>query len=552
MNKIFTLAKVLAKCGSGSEAAAKGNSAKAALTGKILLLIFGSGLMGFAGYKMSALLPFIGNDISVMFSTFYLAGFVASLFLTIPPIINQLYMSTDLPELLVMPFTSFEIVMARMINIAVTPIITAFITSVPGAIGYMAAVGFDGNLLLSSILAFISIPIIAICGVSVIIMLIMTFVHALRNRDHLKVIGGVLFMLLFAGYYIFINSGSTSNIDKETLGGVFSATGKASVVFFVNPMLTKLSHGFDAVSFIAVIAICAAFAALFVLVAKAFYLKGAINMQTTSSLSRQLTDESLAKDCRQRSAFSSFFVNDLKTVKRNPDYLVQGFLYPIFMPILMVVVMALALKGIFVEDFDLNDLPPYVMLCVGFMLSCLMSAVASTMNVISASTLSREGESIYFLSAMPIDYKQYLRAKKFVPMLISALGSTDLLLIGGIILTAMGITPIWFTPYLIFVNIPLVWFFTCLNMLFDIKNPSFSWDNEAQMIKSRLGVKTIIAFCIAFAAAYGGPFAAMWFFSEVPSIIYVIFLGVPALLYAAAFIMDRAALKAGMAKLRKL
>ena len=481
MHKTLKLAKVLKK-GSGGE------NFSSLRTMMLIIGVIAILLLAALGVFMNRLGALIHDPI-LLFQEFFLMGAVVSLFFTAPMIINTMYMSNDLPVLLTLPYTYDEIIGAKLLNVSSFSWLSAAVFSIPCGLAYGIVNGAAASFYLALLLAAICIPIITISFIGSVIILIMYFVHSLRNKDSLKIIGAIFgFIILIA----FVIASNFNRIDDSAVSQVVDTIGRFVNVIPINFALKVLLNGsFNGLMLLAAIGITAGFLLIFVVLTKFLYISGALSMQETSSSAMHLEGEAFAKACRRRNVFRTYLAKEFKLVRRNPAYLMRGFLIPYLYPAVILLLYIFSSNSIsFLSISDLNS----KMDVLGWVtaVSMLIASMASCGNVIAYTCISREGEDVQIMKQLPVDYREVLKAKQWTAMLISGSSCLLYVVIGGIIMVAVNVLPIWSIPYGIVISLAIMAFCTGMIMIPDLKKPLFTWESEADMIKNKTSATCII------------------------------------------------------------
>lgn len=526
MNKIFCLSKILRKCGSNSNEKESNDTAN-----MIALLVF-AGIAAVAlfyfGRALDGLSAILGNPVTIMKSLF-VVGALISIFYVFPAVINQLYMSSDLPMLLTMPYKPSEIVLARLINLIKLPAVVCITLSLPAAIGYVTCV-FSPTVLFGAILSAVFTPCIVLSFAGIITVIIMTCVHGIRNKDFLRTVG---IILLFAAIVLINVLVRGDNITANSMSKIVAGLGSFANILPINFALGSLMNGFSLVAILEIIGITAAFMLAFWLLVSKFYLAGALAMQDTAAGAAHIGQAALKKRTRGSSVLKALTIKDFKMVAREPAYLMNGFLYTLFFPILIVFTTSFAGKGLGASLSSISSVGAVVAFV--FQNSVVITFSATLANSIASSPISREGKSFGVLRALPVDYKTIIRSKRNVSLLVCGLGSTLYVTVGGLVLVFMGYLPIWSVLYGLLLNIPLLFYNVDSSMLHDMKKPNMNWESEAEMLKDRNGLESIIIFVIGLVAAiviasllqvFGEFVPNLWIPVMAGSVVLSIFLGV--------------------------
>ncbi len=545
MNKVFRLSRILRKCGSSNNNEKESND----LTNTIALLVF-AGIVAvalfFFGRALDSFSVVFGSAVTIM-KILFVMGALISIFYVFPAVINQLYMSSDLPMLLTMPYKPSQIVLARLINLIRLPAVVCITLSVPAAVGYATSV-FSPTILIGAILSAIFTPCIVLSFAGIITVMIMTCVHGIRNKDFLRTVGIILLFAVIVLVNIFVRG---DNMTADTMTRVAAGLGSFADVLPINFALGALMDSFSILALLEIIGITAAFVLVFWLLVSKFYLTGALAMQDTAAGNAHIGEAALKRGSKGKSILKSLMLRDFKMVAREPAYLMNGFLYSLFFPILMVFSISFAgNKGIGASLSSASSMESIV----AFVLqnSILLTFSATLSNSIASSPISREGKSFGVLKALPLDNKTVIRAKRNVSLLICGLGSTLYVTIGGLILVFMGYLPLWSILYGLSLNIPLLFYNVDSNMLHDIKKPNMNWESEAEMLKDRNGLGALVTFLVGIAAAIILATMLQIFGEFIPNLWIPVMIGSTAVSILVGVFQDRRLIKKGCEILEKM
>ena len=483
MNKILRLYKVLKQCAAGKD----NETATSSLTydyGKVwtytLALIIAAAL-GFLGYKLPDL-AFMLPDPYAILAMLFMAGLIASAFFSAARIVNELYMSTDLSLLLTMPLSSLQIVLSKLLLVSSLPILFCLVMTVPACVGYAIAMGgaLPAAFYAGMILGAVCLLIIAIALVGIIIILLMTFVNVIRNRDALRIIGAIALFIIFVAYMLIPKNDVDTNALGNVLGGIGGVAGDLPVI---HGLACLLRGQVSALILLEVLGITLVLAALFFLAVRKLYLKSALRMADSSDAGADVDSRALSKATVKSNFVSAMVRRDLKSLKRNPAYLLTVFLYPIAVPILMVVI--IFINGSTGEVF--NAMAGFASSAVmAIAVTGLVAPSASGMSVAACSAISREGKDFDVFRQVPISWKAYIKAKEITAFILTGGIVFVYLIVAGIVMTVLA----KFDPVAILLALAeaagIILFINDMSILADIKKPNLNWDNEAVPAKSRL------------------------------------------------------------------
>lgn len=486
MEKARKLARVLKKCN-------KNDNDKA---GNITLIILGAFLavgLFFAGFYLKNFEFFLG-PIETIFTALYFIATISLLLLFLPRIISSLFMASDIDSLLILPFSSLDIVLARLFAFLPTAMGITAVAIFPMTLGYIISGGFDLFLSLANLLAIFFIPAGLFAISSILLTILFKFIKKLRSRDLMTIIGAFLAIALCISM-LFIQTEDTSSTEatQAFIGGL--ASGAASACWGL-PYLAFLGRAIsgDILSLIASVIIFMGISTIFYVVMKRFYISVALSIRDSSSSSKALTDDQFAKTSTAKSISSALFRKELRMFFRNPSYIMNGWA-SMFIGIATICIMDLtsSSSAVLSMDFVGNPVGTTISLVTGVTLA--ISLIASYMNTAGFSCISREGQSFFIMKTLAVSYETQIRAKRNFAIFVSMIGSTFPLLIASIIGVVTGIIEWWGIPLMLVLNILILISSNNLRVIQGIKKPNLNWTDEAMSVKTD-NLKPIIVLII--------------------------------------------------------
>ncbi|MCQ2457519.1 MAG: hypothetical protein MJ142_02175 [Clostridia bacterium] len=510
MKRFLLLARVLRKCGKGNEK----QDRQADLKGDNSLLLYVAGglilpvVLFFVGRFFGPLSLLFGGVEPFMATLFLIVAFML-LLMSLMDLISNMFLSSDLPYLMSLPFSPRQIVFARTLNTLKTMVILSSLIILPFGVGF--AVGSGGTqpagYWIGLIAGDLATTVAAVALAGILAILIMTVFRIARNREMMAVIGALLGFAALIGY-LFINKSNTAlNAEtvKETAGAVVSALSGPAVAIPVIPFVTKMMAGKDVVlNLLIVLAITAAIAALYLFVSDRLYLRAALNMQDSSSKRRSLGTDAMDRACRQRGILSAYTRRDLRLVFRNPAYMTNGWLLALAWPVVL-------LATFFLKDGLPFELPTgdsaeqaemirSLMTLAGSIAVALMAACSTVgLSCLAGTLISREGASFYYLKMVPVSYRLQVFGKRNAVLTIAGIGSVGYEIPAAVVLCATGtVTPLC-ALLCILLTAALVVILVNLEAAHDLKKPNLHWESEASIAKSNSRGMIIWFVCILLA-----------------------------------------------------
>ena len=416
---------------------------------------------------------------------------IMSFVISIKDIVTVLYTADDLEQLLPMPFSADQIVMAKLVVASAFPVIVSLVVLNTLCLGYGIRGGAGVPFMIGIVLSSVLIPVTGISAAALLVVIVFRLFGFVRNRDFTVALGAI-FTFGLSVAYMYISSRLRSGESGEAANAAFNAFLAVSRAFpnisFMNGFMFEGSISGLLIS----LAVTAVVFMLALIAVRAFYLSTALSMQNTGIRKKAVSKETL-RSGKKNSALKALTVYEAKSSRRNPAYMIYGFAMSFLWPVLF------ALPFVFDRDsvltrisFPLDTLPALV---------CFMSfAVTAScfscgFNILPGSAFSREGSTFSSIRALPVDFRDYYRSKRNFSMLICCLGSVLYVAILGIVCVAAGFIPAgssWTVVPGILVSFLLNLTFVNLLLLKNSGHPRFDWDSETELSRKLGAVNLII------------------------------------------------------------
>lgn len=499
--KLLQLASVLKKC-NGKEA----SNSKALVSPQALRIlgIAGLALLAVGLFVLFFLVePFIDKFLPVASITksLMLLVMLLSFILSVKNIVTVLYTADDLPVLLPMPFSAGQIVSAKLIVASGFPVKLSLIVLNGVCLGLGFRAGLGVAYVVGTLLASVLVPLTGIALATLLVVVVFRVFGFIRNRDITMVLGGIFTMLISIGYLI-ININLRNGNEAQAAATALTALASVAETFPNLAALGRFMFDGSLLDLLLAPAIPAAAAALALFAVTKLYFSTALSIETTGKSGKAVTKASLGGS-RSRSALKALTAYESKSTRRNPAYLIYGFLMSFVWPLFVVLPMAFG-KDSFFEHIQVplatgNALMTAV--CLGITASCF----ACGFNNLSATAFSREGKGIAALRALPIVFSDYYRSKRNFALLVISLCSVGYILIGGIVGIVFGVLPLaagWVVLLSACVCFLLNSIWVNLMLLKNAAKPYFDWDSETEIARKLCWVN-IAAFVVGTAALVG-------------------------------------------------
>ncbi len=405
-------------------------------------------------------------------------------------VMNIFYFANDIETLLPLPLKPSDILGAKLSTVIIYEYFVAAIIYLPLVISF--GINSGGGILyyLYALVLFLVLPIIPLIFASVIVMVIMRFTNIAKNKDRMRIIGGIIAILLAVGGNFAIQFYTQKPMDPNQLQSFF--TEKNTLVELTTKWfpsskfpaeallnwnnLSGLANAtlFIGISIILIIA--------FLLLGEFVYFRGVTGVSETTAKRKKYSAAELTFITKESSPFLAILLKELRFLIRTPAYLMNCILSSFMLPFILVIVLFLNpnntgqlqfLKSLLAGDFN-----------VGFILAIVfaISVFFSASNSIAATAVSREGKNVFISKYLPVSYNTQLWAKVLSAVIISLL---TVVLVLAILVTLLQPSIV----FLLFITIVLllgVFFSSLVGLLFDLYYPKLDWVNEQRAVKGNM------------------------------------------------------------------
>lgn len=401
---------------------------------------------------------------------------------------SQLYRAKDNDLLLSLPIPSRLILFCRMIPLYVQNFYFCFVILLPAYVAMCIAGGFSILGLLFVVIELLTIPLFTLT-LCCLLGFVVAFIAS--RVKHSNIITVVLSIILLVAYFVLYSQMQTI-ITAMIENGAQAAQG---IKAYAYPLyLVGRSAEGDWLGWLVTFAICVVpFALLYLLLDKTYI--GIITRKTSPS--KAVYKQSMVK---RSSVWGSLIGKESKRFFRSTAYLLNC-----GMGVILLLTAAVYLivwgRPMFAQ---LAASTPDIMGLIAPML-CIGICMVTSMDGITAPSVSLEGKSISILQSLPVESYKPLFAKVFFHVIFN----TPMAIICGI-LAAVSVNAS-VLGYFAFILMPIAtnFLFGALGLIFNLKKPMMEWDNETVLIKQSISVLFLmLAIFVIFGAMAGLFFAA--------------------------------------------
>lgn len=437
-----------------------------------VLLMVGvlGGMFSFLAMSLCPKLSELGYD-WLYFTIMELIAIMLGVFGSVFNTYASLYKSRDNDLLLSMPIPAKHILAVRLVGVYVMGLMYSAIVMLPAVIVYYVYAKFSVSVFISGLISVINISVFVLSLSCVFGWLVAKISDKLKNKSFVTVAVSLIFFAAY--YYIYMNAYSilqsiVKNVDvigEKVKGGAYPLY-----------IAGKAGAGNLWALLVSVVMVLLLFAVIYYVIARSF-----INIATSSGSENKAKYRE--KRVRCKSVFSALLTKESTRFFTSSNYMLNCGLGTLFLFVAGVIILIKAnwIRETLFNTFEWDS---------GFVAVIAMLAICtlSTMNDISAPSVSLEGKSIWVWQSLPLTAKQVLNSKICFHLLMTLPPVMFCSICACIV-----IKPDVISAALIIV-MPLVFalFLDLFGLAINIKRPNLTWTSEAVAVKQSISVMSVI------------------------------------------------------------
>ena len=513
--------------------------------------------VAFLSYKAIGFFNSIGQP-RIFLTIYFIILTILLMFQNILVVINVLFFSKELENILPMPISSIELLLAKYAVLLVMSYITELIFAVvPLTIyGLMTHISLIYFLVMPIVL--IIFPALLITIISIITIILMKILKVIKNRNIYQTVVTSILLVIVLSFEVGIMNTFTMerpvDIDQQNISQeqaeqqaieMYNKMGSGFLI--VNPSVEILAVPNKISTFIINFAKLIIYnlvgLSIFLLIGKRVYLKN-ILIGTTDVVSNKNYIGQVKYESKNKKIRKAYIEKDFKQLVRNPTFFMQ-----LIFPVILILTSILIIGNFIIPALDTmiqsddtirNSLKNIEfnsnMVCI---VLCVLQVLFS-MSAISLTAISREGKSAIFLKYIPVDlYKQFLY-KNVLQVILNFIVSVIVLGILYSLISKIGMIEI----LLIFaISIFMNFINSFLMLVVDLRRPILDWDSEYQITKNNPNKIFQYVFMIIIVLA-------LMYLAKILGELSVIFsLGIQLLIFMFAFVIINVLIKKNIEKL---
>ncbi len=397
-------------------------------------------------------------------------------------IINELYFSEDIENILSLPIKPETIVASKFTSFFVVENVILFVFFILAVLSYGLALKLPGWHILLSIIGIITIPIIPMVLCTLIVLVTIYLLKRYLNSKSIKKIEyglvGIITLLMFFLLWKLSSFNFESYIEKFA-GGDNTFLNVMNYIFPQVFYFVKGLHEGSILYMLLSVLISLIYFGLMLLVAKGLYYNGVVEIRNKDTESKKSSHNKIT-DFKIMKPVESYFYKDIKMIFRSPTFFINCIVINVIWPIFILLMFKIALPKYnisFMRKEIINNSSTFNFRMLLFILG--ISILVTAFNSLASSAFSREGKNYYFIKYIPIKYGLQWREKYFLSFIISFIGII-IYTIPFFIIIRLPISTILLNIILIVSCISLV---SLIGLLIDSAFPKLVWDDESDSLR---------------------------------------------------------------------
>lgn len=393
----------------------------------------------------------------------------------------QLFEARDNELLLSMPIRPRDLLISRMLYLAIMNYVMAALVFLPATVVWMLFVKGSFLSWIALALTYVTLPLLCLALSSLLAWGISLLTAKLPNKNMFTIIFSVAFLLAY--FYAVSNSNALLNAFLTNQESLTQSLRSIPLIYWFG---SAIGNGDALHLVISLIIYTVPFLLTYAVLSKSF-----VRITTQKSGSAR-TKSKKGSVLHKSKLITSLYKRELSRLLSSATYLLNAGLS---IPFAIVIAIALVLK---MKDLNIivAQLPIPIGDCVGLTIVIALLFM-NGMALFTAPSVSLEGKQFGLLRALPIPTKSILHAK--LALHLSLMCPTNLICAMIVMIAARPSVPV----ALISVALPNLFAALCANigLICNLHHPMLEWNNEAQPVKQGISVLLAMLFCALSAIA---------------------------------------------------
>jgi len=499
MHKVLELSKIVLKNSSNilvsSKKKGRRQNKKAgrifAIIGFTVLYVYLAGIMGFSVYSITHSLAEVGET-NLLSPILGLIVVITSLFFGVFMMFSTFFTSSDNHLWLPLPLKVEEIFTARFISTFFYIIVIQFVFVLPSFIGFNLAAGPGILTYFGQFFIFIAIPIIVISLSFIVILMLSRIINIRKYFTIFQVVSAILMFTTAIGISLISSFGGPIIIENaDDFGPIVEAIRGAGnglswaffITFFTDGAFINLGYKSLLLPFLLLLFAGLTFYVAYLLAGKYYH----ASLFSIDIKKKKRTKERSTFKVIKHNPVWALFSNEVKTILRSPTFVFNLLLPPLLVPLITI---GSALPAILTD----TEMAPNVTVLIpslfdpslGFMFVAIVGASSfiSMMNLISATTFTREGSNAQLLKIYPLATRQIIYGKMLLGIFVNTLIIVPLIIVLAIIAGAQFYLVLMYIVGFSLVNLLMNY----SSIILDARSPLLNWTNEIEAAKNNKNI----------------------------------------------------------------
>ncbi|MDN5327328.1 MAG: type transport system permease protein [Moorella sp. (in: firmicutes)] len=406
-----------------------------------------------------------GQMVVLIFGMFYL--------------MSAFYFSQDIGRMLHLPLRPRQLLGAKFLVVMLGELLTTAVIVVPGFLGYGLARGGGPAYWLMALLVWLMLPLLPLALDTIFTLALARVVNLSRQRDVLRVLGGLLGLVLAIGIQFFsqrFDPGGPAYLpgNLEVFQGLAGRFGSIfPPALWAAGALAMPDKVTGWVNLALLAALSLAVVGLTSLVAERVYFRDLLAGQEVPA--RRRHQRPAPATLATAGVTAALWRRELKLFLRTPTFVMNGLVSTIIFPLMMVIP---ALSRGDTASWTLlsqrSHLAGWVALGGAGMVMFL-----SLINHVAPTAISREGRFIWLLRSLPVEARLLVRVKLLFSLAFAVLGAV---LVSGILYLFLHLPPAYLAIMFV-LGLLSSWPVAALGLMVDLSYPRLDWVDPQQAMK---------------------------------------------------------------------
>ncbi len=475
----------------------KGNRSKFGIVALILLLLYAGVQMFVMNYLLAEQFcaPLAGNGLAwVYFSIMGMIAFLLACVVVIFMAKPLLFDAKDNEALLAMPIPPWTILFSRILSLYLFALLLVAFTLIPAIVQFFVETGFQLIPALCILVITLILPFGVLAVACLLGWIVAVTISKLKAKNILTFIFTAVFLVLyFYGYSKLMDGMEYALAHGAEIGEAI----KTGIYPFWQMGLAATGNGVALLIFS--LLILAVFALVYLLIFKTF----SYVLTMKRGFAKPKYTE---KTHKMRSNLLSLTVKEIKRFTVN---IMTGLNCWIGSVLLLIFAILALVNAEFIEQIVVSGTSKEE---IAVILSNILCFVVAS-NMLTASSVSLEGESLWVLRTMPIKTEEIFKSKIFTHLLLTV----PFLLVSGTVVCILLRLQFWLSVWVLLSPVALSVLTALSGLIVNLHFPNLHWTNELVAVKQSLSplVAMLIGWVLSGLAVGGwflfGKYIGVWY-----------------------------------------